>query len=76
MTPLVIGTRDDVVGFGLAGVGGTICRTADEVERALGDLRGDEIVILSATTALLAGERIAELEKSVGGPLFVILPAR
>jgi len=74
MIPLVLGTREDVVGFALAGAGGAICRTAEEVERALGALRGDEIVILSAAAALLAADRIAELEKNARGPLFVILP--
>lgn len=76
MTPIVFGTREDVVGFAMAGVAGTICSTVDDVERAFEALRGDEIVILSATAAVLAADRIAEMEKSVAGPMFVILPAR
>jgi vacuolar-type H+-ATPase subunit F/Vma7 len=76
MTPLVLGTRADVVGFALAGVAGTICTTVDDVERAFTDFTGEEIVILSATAALLAADHIAEAEKSGRGPLFVVLPSR
>lgn len=75
MTPLVIGTREDVAGFALAGVGGTICATANDVERAFDKLPADAIVILSPTAAILAAARIADWEKSGSGPLFVILPS-
>jgi len=76
MNPLLLGTREDVVGFALAGVAGAICNTADDVERAFSALKGDEIVILSPAAALLASDRIAEMQKSARGPMFVILPAR
>ncbi|HLJ73422.1 MAG TPA: V-type ATP synthase subunit F [Thermoanaerobaculia bacterium] len=73
MTPVVIGTRDDVVGFALAGVDGTVCSTAGEADRALSQLAPDQIVILSHG---VASDRIAEWEKSGRGPMFVVLPPR
>lgn len=76
MTPLVIGAREDVIGFALAGVTGTICSTVDEVEHALESVSPDQIVILSACSALLVSGRIAEWEKSGRGPMFVVLPPR
>ncbi len=76
MTPLIVGMREDVVGFALAGVGGMICSTSDDVERALTAVGPDQVVVLSAVAAALASERIAEWEKSGRGPLFVVLPMR
>jgi vacuolar-type H+-ATPase subunit F/Vma7 len=76
MIPFVVGTREDVVGFALAAVGGVICSTVDEVEHAFGNLREDQIVILSAAAAAPVADRITEWEKSGRGPLFVVLPAR
>ncbi len=76
MTPRVIGTREDVAGFALAGVEGTICATEENARRAWSALRGDEVAIVSATAALSIADRIAEAEECGTGPLFVVLPAR
>jgi hypothetical protein len=38
MRSFVIGTRDDVAGFALAGVQGAVCATREEVESALATL--------------------------------------
>ncbi|HEX7680207.1 MAG TPA: V-type ATP synthase subunit F [Thermoanaerobaculia bacterium] len=47
----MIGTSDDVTGFGLAGVDGTICATPDEVREAMERAGEDALVILSAVFA-------------------------
>lgn len=74
MTPRVIGTREDVAGFALAGVEGTICESQEDVQRAWSALRDDEIAILSPAAALMIAERMAEAEEHDTGPLFVVLP--
>ncbi len=51
MRPFVIGTSDDVTGFGLAGVDGTICATPDEARQAMERAGEDALVILSAVFA-------------------------
>lgn len=76
MTPLVLGTREDLTGFALAGVGGMICTTVNDVEHALSGTGDESIVILSSAAAVLAAGAIAEWEKRGTGPLFVVLPAR
>ena len=68
MTPFVIGTREDVAGFALAGVDGAICNTDDEANRALMELRRDQIAIVSAEFANCAAIARA--------PMHVILPPR
>jgi vacuolar-type H+-ATPase subunit F/Vma7 len=68
MTPFVIGTREDVTGFGLTGVDGIICSNAEEVNRALAQLRSDQIAILSAD--------FAECEKNARTTLVVVLTPR
>ena len=73
MTPFVIGTREDVVGFALAGVDGVICAGPEEADRALSQLKSNQIAIVSAG---IAQERIAEWEKTGRGPQFVVLPPR
>lgn len=51
MTPFVIGTPEDVVGFALAGVDGVVCATSVEAGQAI--LRADEdtLLIVSAQFA-------------------------
>jgi vacuolar-type H+-ATPase subunit F/Vma7 len=44
MTPLVIGTREDVAGFALAGIHGVACATREEADQAIS--RADEGVLL------------------------------
>ena len=66
MTPLVVGTREDVAGFALAGVAGVVCATRREAEQAIGDAAADTLVIVSAEFA-------GEMPR---GPLVVALPER
>lgn len=40
MKPLVVGTREDVAGFALAGVEGVVCATREEADQAIS--RADE----------------------------------
>ena len=65
MTPFVIGTREDVTGFALAGIDGVICSNTEEVNRAIAQLRADQIAILSAD--------FAECEKNARTTLVVVL---
>lgn len=61
MRLLVIGTREDVAGFALAGVDGIVCETpAEAVEKAAEDV----LVILSNELAVLRS------------PFSVVLPRR
>jgi vacuolar-type H+-ATPase subunit F/Vma7 len=68
MTPFVVGTREDVVGFALAGVDGVICSSPDEVNQALSKMRSDQFAILSAD--------FAECEKNARTTLIVVLTPR
>lgn len=68
MTPFVIGSRDDVAGFALAGVAGAQCASREEIEAALERAGGDAIVIFSASLAPLVPPRL--------GVLHVVLPER
>lgn len=62
MTPLVIGTPEDVAGFALAGVDGVVCATPAEAEEAIARAAPDALVIVSAGLAAggwrLAGDRL------------------
>lgn len=71
MTPLVIGSREDVAGFALAGVAGRVCATRKDVERAI---EHDALLIFSHEAASMIGDTIAEWERGGRGPLFVVLP--
>ena len=64
MTPLVVGTREDVAGFALAGIAGVVCATHQEAERAIANAAPDTLVIVSAELAGVAPR----------GPLVVALP--
>lgn len=66
MTPLVIGTREDVAGFALAGIEGTVCTTSEEAGEAIAATGADTLVIVSAEFA-------REMPR---GPLVVALPSR
>lgn len=66
MTPFVIGSREDVAGFALAGIDGVACATREEADAALARAGTDALVIMSAEFA-----RAALL-----GPLIVALPPR
>ncbi len=66
MTPLVVGTREDVAGFALAGIEGVVCTTRDEAEKAIAKASADTLVIVSPEFA----------HPVPRGPLVVALPAR
>ena len=66
MTPLVVGTREDVAGFALAGVAGVVCGTRREAEGAIANATADTLVIVSAEFA----------GATARGPLVVHLPER
>ncbi|HEX6161698.1 MAG TPA: V-type ATP synthase subunit F [Thermoanaerobaculia bacterium] len=59
MTPLVVGTPEDVAGFALAGIEGVVCTTRGEAERAIADAAADTLLILSPEFAgVLPRERL------------------
>ena len=47
MTPFVIGTRDDVAGFALAGVKGVVCATREEAGQAIARADAGMLLIIS-----------------------------
>lgn len=51
MKPFVIGTREDVTGFALAGVAGVVCESRDDAKRAIERADRDTLLILSAECA-------------------------
>lgn len=69
MKPLVIGTREQVAGFALAGVAGVVCETPEEIAKAIARADAESLVIRFAGP-LEAGGR-----SSPEGPLVVVLPA-
>jgi len=66
MKSLVVGTREDVAGFALAGVDGVVCANREDAEQAIAHADDDTLLIVSA-----------EFARSVQpGRLAVVLPAR
>ena len=66
MKPLVVGTRDDVAGFALAGVEGVVCATRDNAAQAIARADDDTLLFVSA-----------EFARAVDpARLRVVLPAR
>jgi vacuolar-type H+-ATPase subunit F/Vma7 len=47
MTPLVVGTPEDVAGFALAGIEGVVCATREEANRAIARAAADTLLIVS-----------------------------
>ena len=47
MTPLVVGTPEDVAGFALAGIEGVGCTTREEADRAIARAAADTLLIVS-----------------------------
>jgi vacuolar-type H+-ATPase subunit F/Vma7 len=66
MTPLVVGTREDVAGFALAGIDGVVCATRQEADQAIARADQDTLVFVSAEFA----------REAPRGPLVVALPSR
>ena len=51
MKPFVIGTREDVVGFTLAGVEGVVCATREEAGEAISRADENTLLMVSAEFA-------------------------
>ena len=66
MIPIVVGTREDVAGFALAGVNGVVCKTREEASAAIEQSGAETLVILSTEFAAEASF----------GPLVVVLQSR
>jgi V/A-type H+-transporting ATPase subunit F len=79
MKILVIGHPDAVLGFSLAGVGGRIATTAEEVNQALDDAQADKdvgIVLVTQDMAALIPSRMEYLNLRSTVPLVVEIPSR
>jgi hypothetical protein len=66
MTPLVVGTREDVAGFALAGIEGVVCATREEAHQVIARADEESLVMVSAEFA----------HATPRGPLVVALPSR
>jgi vacuolar-type H+-ATPase subunit F/Vma7 len=77
-TIVLLGTEEDVVGFGLAGIQGTVCASARDVKRALAAIDARPVqpalLLVSAQVEQIAPHEFADRWMSVNGPLVVVLP--
>jgi vacuolar-type H+-ATPase subunit F/Vma7 len=75
---VLLGTDEDVLGFGLAGVAGEVCSTPREVRRALAaiDARSVQPALLLVSSAVeqIAPQEFADRWMRVNGPVVVVLP--
>lgn len=79
MKILVIGHPDAVLGFSLAGVGGRVASTADEVNLALDEAQASKdvgIVLVTQDVAQLIPARMEYLNLRSTVPLVVEIPSR
>ena len=79
MKVLVIGHPDAVLGFSLAGVGGRVATTADEVNKALDDAQAARdvgIVLVTQDVAQLIPARMDHLKLRSTVPLVVEIPSQ
>ena len=79
MKVLVIGHPEAVLGFSLAGVGGRVASTADEVNQALDEAQASKdvgIVLVTQDVAKLIPARMEQLKLRSTVPLIVEIPAR
>jgi hypothetical protein len=67
MNVLVAGSREDVAGFGLAGVDGVVCLTPGEAEQVIARTDADTLVLVS-------GELGAAARRFAEDRLCVVLP--
>lgn len=77
MKPLVIGSLDAVLGFGLVGVRGWAVDTAQEANQALDEALQDPeagIILVTEDVAELVGPRMDELMMRSTVPLVVQIP--
>jgi V/A-type H+/Na+-transporting ATPase subunit F len=78
MKVLVIGHPEAVLGFSLAGVGGRVASTADEVNQALDEAQASKdvgIVLVTQDVAKLIPARMEQLKLRSTVPLVVEIPA-
>lgn len=58
MTPLVVGTPEDVAGFALAGIEGVVCTTREDADRAIaGAVEGTLLIVSPEFARALPHER-------------------
>jgi V/A-type H+-transporting ATPase subunit F len=79
MKVLVIGHPEAVLGFSLAGVGGRVAATADEVNQALDEVQASKdvgIVLVTQDVAQLIPARMEHLKLRSTIPLVVEIPAQ
>lgn len=79
MKILVIGHPDAVLGFSLAGVGGRVATTAEEVNQALDEAQASKdvgIVLVTQDVARLIPDRMEYLSLRSTIPLVVEIPSR
>jgi V/A-type H+-transporting ATPase subunit F len=77
MKPLVIGTLDAILGFGLVGVHGWAVNTAQEVHQALDEALEDPeagIILVTEDVAELVSSRMDQLMLRSTVPLVVQIP--
>jgi V/A-type H+-transporting ATPase subunit F len=79
MKVLVVGHPDAVLGFSLAGVGGRIASTADEVNQVLDEVQSSKdvgIVLVTQDVAELIPARMEHLKLRSTIPLVMEIPSR
>ena len=79
MKVLVIGHPEAVLGFSLAGVGGRVASTVDEVNQALDEAQASKdvgIVLVTQDVAELIPARMERLKLRSTVPLVVEIPAQ
>ena len=79
MKVLVIGHPEAVLGFSLAGVGGRVARTAEEVNQALDEAQASKdvgIVLVTQDVAELIPARMERLKLRSTVPLVVEIPSQ
>jgi vacuolar-type H+-ATPase subunit F/Vma7 len=77
MTPVLIGTTADSLGFALAGVTSFVCGSHAEIDSALNRVIKefeDPVILLSASAAEQIADRCDGWRRTGGGPMFVVLP--
>jgi len=77
MKPLIIGSLDAVLGFGLVGVHGQVASTAREISQALDEALGDPeagIILVTEDAAQLIRPRMDHLMMRSTVPLVVEIP--
>ena len=77
MRLFVLGDKEAVLGFSLAGVAGQVAQTSAEVESGLNQVLGDDsigILLITAEAANMARERVDRLKITADLPLILEIP--